>query len=47
MALFFLILPIFLIPLVGLAALVLTIIGTIRASNGVLYRYPLTVRLIK
>jgi uncharacterized Tic20 family protein len=47
MALFFLILPIFLIPLVGLAALVLTIIGTIKASNGVLYRYPLTVRLIK
>ncbi len=47
MALFFLILPIFLIPLVGLAALVLTIIGTIKASNGVLYRYPLTIRLIK
>jgi uncharacterized Tic20 family protein len=47
MALFFLILPIFLIPLVGLAALVLKIIGTIKASNGVLYRYPLTIRLIK
>jgi uncharacterized Tic20 family protein len=47
MALFFLILPIFLIPIVGLAALVLTIIGTIKASNGELYRYPLTVRLIK
>lgn len=47
MALFFLVLPLLLIPVVGLAALVLTIIGTIKASNGELYRYPLTVRLIK
>jgi uncharacterized protein len=47
MALFFLVLPLLLIPIVGIAALVLTIIGTVKASNGVLYRYPLTLRLIK
>lgn len=33
--------------LIGAAALVLTIIGTIKASNGVLYRYPFTLRLVK
>jgi uncharacterized Tic20 family protein len=36
-----------LIQLIWLVALVLSIIGTVKASNGVLYRYPLTVRLIK
>jgi uncharacterized Tic20 family protein len=33
--------------LVGLAWLVLTIIATIKASNGESYRYPLTLRLVK
>jgi uncharacterized Tic20 family protein len=47
MALFWLVLPLLLIPVVGIAALILTVIGTIKASNGELYRYPLTVRLIK
>lgn len=47
MALFFLFLPLLLIPVIGLAALVLSIIGTLKASNGVLYRYPLTLRLVK
>jgi len=47
LVLFFLIFPLFLIPIIGIAALVLTIIGTIRASEGKLYRYPLTLRLIK
>ncbi|HSX63196.1 MAG TPA: DUF4870 domain-containing protein [Pseudoxanthomonas sp.] len=32
---------------VAVAWLVLTIIGTIKASNGEAYRYPLTLRLIK
>ncbi|SOD54412.1 DUF4870 domain-containing protein [Pseudoxanthomonas wuyuanensis] len=32
---------------VGIAWLVLTIIATIKASNGEAYRYPLTLRLIK
>ncbi len=47
LALFFLFLPLLLIPLIGIAALVLTILGTIKASNGVLYRYPFALRLIK
>ena len=33
--------------LVGIFALVLVIVATIRASEGKLYRYPLTLRLIK
>lgn len=32
---------------VGIAAFVLVIIATIRASEGVLYKYPFTIRLIK
>jgi uncharacterized Tic20 family protein len=44
---FFLILPIFLAIVIAIAALVLTIIGTIKASNGELYRYPFTWRVIK
>ncbi len=32
--------------LIGLASLVLAIIGAIKASDGVLYRYPLTIRFI-
>ncbi|MFT3763073.1 MAG: DUF4870 domain-containing protein [Pseudoxanthomonas sp.] len=32
---------------VGVAWLVLTIIATIKANEGVAYRYPLTLRLIK
>lgn len=46
-ALFFLVLPLFLAPVIGIAALVLTIIGTIKASEGVLYRYPFSLRLVK
>lgn len=47
MALFFLFLPLLLIPVVGIAALILTIIATIKASNGEFYRYPFSLRLIK
>ena len=36
-----------LLPLLGIAWLVLTIIGAIKASEGKIYRYPLTIRLIK
>ncbi|MBN8860684.1 MAG: DUF4870 domain-containing protein [Sphingobacteriales bacterium] len=41
------IIGILLIWVVLLAALILVIIATIRASEGKLYRYPLTIRLIK
>jgi uncharacterized Tic20 family protein len=37
----------FLLPLVGIAALVLAIMGAIKANEGVAYRYPWTLRLIK
>lgn len=37
----------FLIWLVMLANLVLSIIAAVKASNGEIYRYPLTLRLIK
>ena len=30
----------------GIAAIVLAIIGAVKASDGVLYRYPLTIRFI-
>ena len=36
-----------LLPIVGIAALVLTIRGGIKANNGEAYRYPFTLRLIK
>jgi uncharacterized Tic20 family protein len=32
---------------VGLVALILVIVASIRASEGKMYRYPLTIRLIK
>jgi len=38
---------IFLMPLVGIAALVFTIIGGIKANGGETYRYPFALRLIK
>ena len=36
-----------LLPVVGIAALVFTIIGGIKANEGQAYRYPFTLRLIK
>ena len=36
-----------LLPAVGIAWLVLTIVGAIKANEGVRYRYPLTLRLVK
>jgi uncharacterized protein len=38
---------IFLAPLVGIAAAVMAIIGGIKANEGIAYRYPFTLRLIK
>jgi uncharacterized Tic20 family protein len=38
---------IILVWLVAIAAFVLVVIATIRASEGVLYRYPFSLRLIK
>jgi uncharacterized protein len=35
-----------LLPLVLLANLVLIIVGSVKASNGELYHYPVTIRLI-
>lgn len=37
----------FLLPLVGIAALIFTVIGGIKANDGVTYRYPFALRLIK
>lgn len=45
--LMFIVIGILLMPLVGIAALVFTIIGAIKANEGVTYRYPFTLRLIK
>ena len=36
-----------LVPVVGLGALVLAIIASLKANNGEMYRYPLSVRLVK
>lgn len=36
-----------LVALIGLAALVLSVIGGIKANEGTAYRYPFSVRLIK
>ncbi|MDC0708009.1 DUF4870 domain-containing protein [Stigmatella sp. ncwal1] len=36
-----------LLPVIGLAALVFTILAAIKANNGEMYRYPATVRLVK
>lgn len=43
----FIVVGIILLPLFLILALVYTIIGAIKASNGVVYRYPLTFRFIK
>ena len=35
-----------LLPVVGVAGAILTIIASVKAANGEAYRYPLTIRLI-
>ncbi|MFW6060673.1 MAG: DUF4870 domain-containing protein [Phycisphaeraceae bacterium] len=44
--LFFLIVPLLLIPVIGIADLVFIIIAAMKANEGTAYRYPLTIRLI-
>lgn len=38
---------VFMMPIVGLAMLILSIMAAVKVSNGEGYRYPLTMRLIK
>ena len=38
---------IFIVIAVAIATIILAIIGAIKASNGEVYQYPLTIRLIK
>lgn len=45
--LFFLVIPLFLIPVIGICDLVFIIIGAIKANEGTHYRYPFAIRLIK
>lgn len=45
--LIFVLIGILLLPIVGIAALVLTIIAAVKANNGEHYRYPFALRLIK
>ncbi len=45
--LFITLIGIFLLWIVGLAVIVFVIVATIKASEGKLYRYPFTLRLIK
>jgi uncharacterized Tic20 family protein len=42
-----LVIGIFLLPIVGLGALVLSVLAGIKANNGEMYRYPATIRLVK
>jgi uncharacterized Tic20 family protein len=37
----------FMLGAIAIAGFVLAIIGAVKASNGELYRYPLTIRLVK
>jgi uncharacterized protein len=36
-----------LLPVIGIGALILTILAAIKANNGEMYRYPATLRLVK
>jgi hypothetical protein len=45
--LMFILIGMLLLPIVGIAWLVLSIMGGIKANNGETYRYPFTLRLIK
>ncbi len=45
--LMFVLIGLLLIPIVGIAWLVLTIIATMKANEGQRYRYPFAIRLVK
>ena len=46
-ATFLIVVGVVLFPAAIATGVVLTVFGTVKASNGVLYRYPLTIRFIK
>lgn len=43
----FVLIGVLLLPVVGIAALIFTIIASVKANEGVAYRYPFTFRFIK
>ena len=43
----FVVIGVFLMPLVGLAYLILMIMGALKAKDGVAYRFPFALRLLK
>jgi uncharacterized Tic20 family protein len=43
----FVIIGFILLPIIGVFTLVVVILATVKAYNGEMYRYPLTIRLIK
>jgi uncharacterized Tic20 family protein len=43
----FVIIGVFLMPVVALLHLIFTIMGAVKASGGVAYRYPFAIRLLK
>jgi uncharacterized Tic20 family protein len=45
--LIFIVIGLFLIPVLILSHVILTIMGAVKASNGVAYRYPVAIRLLK
>jgi uncharacterized protein len=45
--LIFVVIGVFLIPIIGLFSLIMIIMGAIDASNGKLFKYPLSLNLIK
>lgn len=45
--LIFVFIGVFLLIAIGIAGFILAIVGAVKASNGELYRYPLTIRLVK
>ena len=47
LALFIVLIGMLLLPLIGIVALILTIVAAIKANNGETYRYPFTLRLIR
>lgn len=42
----FVVIGLFLLPVLIIAVIVLTIIGAVKASSGQVYRYPLTIRFL-
>ncbi|WP_345786245.1 DUF4870 domain-containing protein [Coraliomargarita algicola] len=43
----FIVIGLFLLPLLIIAVVIYTIIGALKANEGVLYRYPCTIRFLK